>query len=156
MFAVRLSLKKSKKLLFIAVAALVLTAVCAFAAVNLFEKPRDTAQSGKTGSYSLNVQNGGYSAFFAQIGLQTGDTPQSEKTVLIPGEFDEVYSAYNELQQAAGLDLTPYKGTEAKLLTFPLNSGKADFAVLLVKHGRVIGGHLTNGEYGSEMLPLTE
>ena len=38
----------------------------------------------------------------------------------------------------------------------PLATPKDNNAVLLVYKNRVIGGHITNGEYGSKNLPLVD
>ena len=157
MFVVRFSVKNTKRLFFAALALIIaLAAVCVTATVIMLEKPRCTARSEGAGEYSLNVEKGRYEAFFSQLGLNVDEAHATEKNVIIPAEFDEVYTEYNELQKAAGLDLEPFKGKQASLLTFPLNGGAAEYAVILVCDGQVIGGHLTDGEYGSEMLPLTQ
>ena len=74
--------------------------------------------------------------------------------IRIPPEFDAVYEEYNDLQLRSGRDLSGAKGKTALKLTFELTGESARYAVLLVRDGRVIGGHLTNGEYGGEYLPL--
>lgn len=157
MFAIQFSIKQSKKKLIIfAALGAVLAVICVAATVSILEKPRDTAKSDSRGEYSLDVKNGDFSAFFSQLGIDSESAPESEQSVRIPDEFDEVYNEYNELQKKAGLDLSAYKGKQAKQLKFRLKNGAADYAVLLVTDNRVIGGHLTNGEYKSKMLPLTE
>lgn len=157
MFAVQFSVKNSKKLFFIALAMITALAVaCVAAAVITLEKPSYTAHSDSAGDYSLLIKNGDYGAFFSQLGLHIDEEQKTEKSVTIPNDFDEVYSDYNELQKAAGLDLSGFKGSQASLLTFPLKDGAEGYAVILVCKDRVIGGHLTNGEYGSKMLPLTD
>ena len=40
----------------------------------------------------------------------------------IPEEFDEVYDSYNQIQQAQGLDLAPYKGKRATLYTYEITN----------------------------------
>ena len=157
MFAVRFSLKKTKRLFFIALAVIAaLTAACTAAAVITREKPRYTAHSEGAGNYCLLIEKGRYEAFFSQLGLSIDEAGKTEKSVVIPAEFDEVYTEYNELQKTAGLDLEPFKGKQASLLTFPVSGGAANYVSILVCGGQVIGGHLTDGEYGGEMLPLTQ
>lgn len=158
LFALNLSVKridlkklvKHKKLIFAAVAVLILAAAAAF----IFSLPSGTAESEGGAKYSTVVTDEDYAAFFSQLGIDAEEKPAEEKTVIVPYEFNAVYSEYNELQKQAGLDLYPYRGTEARRLVFPLKNGKARLAVLLVREGRVIGGHLTNGEYGSKDMPL--
>ena len=157
MFAIQFSLKQSKKkLIIIAAICTVLAAICVTATVKILEKPRNKAQSNKSGEYSLVVKDNDFRAFFLLLGIDSESTPESEQSVRIPDEFDEVYNEYNELQKKAGLDLSLYKGKQAKQFKFKIKNGAADYAVLLVLNNRVIGGHLTNGEYKSKMLPLTE
>ena len=157
MFAIQFSVKQSKKkIIMLAVIGAVLAAICVAATVNILEKTCDTAKSDSRGEYSLDVKNVDFSAFFSQLGIDSESAPESEQSVRIPDEFDEVYNEYNELQKKAGLDLSAYKGKQAKQLKFRIKNGAADYAVLLVTNNRVIGGHLTNGEYKSKMLPLTE
>lgn len=155
MFAVPVSLKKTKKI-GLAVAATVLAVICVVATVRILDRPRDTATSAAGKQYALAVERDGYAAFFRQIGIAAAEKPLMEKTVRIPDVFDAVYAAYNDLQKQAGLDLAPYRGLQARLLTFRTDAPVNGFATLLVKDGRVIGGHLSDGEYGSRQYPLTE
>ena len=74
--------------------------------------------------------------------------------VTIPADFDAVYEEYNGLQLQNGHDLRNYKGKTAWQYIFSLAHHDASYAVLLVRDGAVIGGHLTNGEYGGDYLPL--
>ncbi len=126
---------------------------CTVLSVCRRDTPKSSAKAGDR-EYSTVIKDGGYSAFFAQLGLDADNAPVTEKAVTIPDGFNQTYEAYNVLQKHAGLDLSPYKGKRATLMTFQLRGAAANTAVLLVKDGRVIGGHLTNGEYGSEDLPL--
>ena len=157
MFAIQFSVKQSKKkIIMLAVIGAVLAAICVAATVNILEKTCDTAKSDSRGEYSLDVKNGDFSAFFGKLGIDSDNAPESEQSVRIPEEFDEVYNEYNELQKKSGLDLSIYKGKQAEQLKFRIKNGAVNYAVLLLIDNRVIGGHLTNGEYKSEMLPLTE
>ena len=157
MFAVKVSVKKAKWLFFVVLALIAaLTAACVTAAVITREKPRYSAHSEGAGDYSLLIEKGRYEAFFSQLGINVDEARATEKSVIIPVVFDEVYTEYNELQKAAGLDLEPFKGRQASLITLPLIGGKVEYASILVCGGQVVGGHLTDGEYGGEMLPLTQ
>ena len=103
MFAIQFSVKQSKKkLILLAAIGAVLAAICIAATVNILEKPRDTAKSDSCGEYSLDVKNGDFSAFFGQLGIDSDNAPESEQSVRIPEEFDEVYNEYNELQKNRG------------------------------------------------------
>ena len=156
MFAFRVSLKNVKRL---AVTAAVLACAAAvigtIAVMRSIDTPRDTAETKQTGSYSLIVGDNGFDSFFAQLHIKANIDGMTEQTVVIPEEFNDVYTAYNAVQQRAGLDLSAYKGQQARQITAPVQSDRADIAVLLIIKGRVIGGHLTSRAYGSEVLPLT-
>ena len=150
MLALQFSLKKSKIITAVlAVVGTILAIVCFTATVRLLDKPSQSVNG-----LSLNVENGDYQAFFGQLGIEADTDNISRKSVTIPCEFKKTYEEYNELQKRSGLDLSRYRGEKAELLTFPVKSDKAGFASVLVCKGRVIAGHLTNGEYGGEMLPL--
>lgn len=92
-------------------------------------------------------------SFLAGLGC-TDFEPVAEENVKIPAEFDEVYTRYNDIQAQSGFDLRPYRGKTVSRRTYALRGADTDYAVLLVANGKVIGGHLTNGEYGGEDQPL--
>ena len=56
--------------------------------------------------------------------------------------------------KSLGFDLEPYRGKTADMLVYTLGGDSPACAVMLLCGGKVIGGHLTDGEYGSENLPL--
>lgn len=95
-------------------------------------------------------------AFLAERGIEADfDKAESEK-IIIPDDFNSIYEKYNDLQTQNGFDLRPYKGKRAEKVTVELAGGKPRFAVLLVVKDKVIGAHLTNGEYGDENLSLSD
>lgn len=155
MFVLNFRVAPSKKLAVFFSAASLLTAVvciiCMTAVQNSFP---DTATCDEIGSYSLKASNEKEGIdFLSQFGLNAEKAVDSCE-VKIPTEFNQTYAQYNELQNQIGLDLEKYKGQTAQKITYRLNDGDAQFAVLLVCKKKVIGAHLTNGEYGSKNLPL--
>ena len=88
-----------------------------------------------------------------RIGAEQAELLESSR-VTIPEEFDAVYEEYNALQKRVGLDLSESRGWEVLKSVYAVKNKKADYAVILAGNGRVIGGHLTDGEYGGEYLPL--
>lgn len=94
--------------------------------------------------------------FLEQFGVETADAKPEKRSVVIPSDFNKYYEEYNELQKKIGLDLGKFKGKEVTEITVPLEKPKDNNAVLLVYKNRVIGGHITNGEYGSKNLPLVD
>ena len=89
-------------------------------------------------------------AFLSQYGWDVREEPVKVEEVLIPNEFDDVYTNYNEIQLKQGFDLNPYKGCRAKrwtytILNYPDSDGiqPTDGSVranLLIYDGVVIGG----------------
>ena len=130
-----------------------IAAVIAAAVVSLAFFRMTGATQESVGNISLSAENG-CAEFLKQLNLTADAAKTEKKKITVPSEFNEVYAAYNELQAAAGLDLTPYRGREAELLSVPLKNSEEAYAVLLVHGGRVIGGHLTSGKYGDEIKPL--
>ena len=79
---------------------------------------------------------------------------ERKRHITIPKTFNHTYEAYNELQRQGGFDLEPYRGKNVDMLVYTLSGDSPAYAVVLLCGGKVIGGHLTDGEYGSENLPL--
>ncbi len=99
-------------------------------------------------------------AFLKQFGYNVKAEPDSINEVLIPSEFDDVYTQYNELQKQAGLNLEDYKGCTAKKWTYTVTN-YPDYtdkecikANILVYKGKVIGGDICSVELNGFMLPL--
>lgn len=83
-------------------------------------------------------------AFLAKYGYTVEATPIETVEVTIPKEFDKVFSAYNELQKAEGLDLGRYKGKKLtrytyKVTNYPSYDGDV-YASLLIYKNKVVGG----------------
>ncbi len=89
-------------------------------------------------------------AFLTQFGWKIDPTPAEIKTVTIPGEFDKVFAAYNELQKAQGLNLSKYKNREVTRYTFRVTNYEgyegAVLANVLVFRNRVIGGDICSAD----------
>lgn len=82
--------------------------------------------------------------FLRGFGWEIEEKPLEICEVVIPKEFDEVYSAYNEIQKDQGYNLLKYKGKTATMYTYKvLNhpSGETETrANVLVYKEKVIGG----------------
>jgi hypothetical protein len=90
--------------------------------------------------------------FLSQFGWQVDETKQEVCEVIIPEEFDDVYSSYNEMQLSQGFDLTRYAGERVKKWTYTVTNypgyeNKICIrANLLVFDGKVIGGDICSVE----------
>ena len=96
--------------------------------------------------------------FFAHFGWEISEEPVEVKEVVIPEEFDETYTSYNELQKSQGFNLEKYKNTRVKswsyeILNYPgyENSDGLIRGTLLTCDGNVIGGDICNIELGGFM-----
>lgn len=84
--------------------------------------------------------------FLKQFGWEVEKTPLNETKVVVPSEFDTVFSGYNELQKKQGLDLSKYKKKEVTRYTYLITNydgydGRV-FASLIVYRNKVIGGDI--------------
>lgn len=98
-------------------------------------------------------------SFLSQFGWQINEDPLEVTEVLIPAEFDETYTKYNQLQKDEnGLDLSKYSGRRVKRWTYEIcnypgyeNTQGIIRANLLVYDGRVIGGDVCSIELNGFM-----
>lgn len=156
MFVFNFKMKSSKiPIIFFAVMSAAAAIVCIACMTKMQGKPPSSATCDEIGTYTLQAGNTEEQCLFLE---QFGFEPYSENfqssEVIIPSEFNTVYDEYNELQKKVGLDLSKYKGKNVQKVTYPLKNTDNETAVLLVFRDTVIGGHITNGEYGEDNKPL--
>lgn len=92
-------------------------------------------------------------AFLSQYGWKIDEDPVEVSEVIIPSEFNETYSSYNEIQKAQSMDLEAYKGQRVKKWVYevknypgyPADNGCIR-ATMLVFDGLVIGGDVSSIE----------
>ncbi len=86
--------------------------------------------------------------FISTYGWEVKQEPDEVREVVIPAEFDEVYTNYNSIQTAQGLDLTPFKGQRVKKWTYTVTNYpgyETEDCIkinILVYEGCVIGGDI--------------
>ncbi len=101
-------------------------------------------------------------AYLRQLGYEVDEAWIRVQEIQLPVEFDETLSAYNELQQKAGDDLSPYRGRRVKCWTYTVrNYPVADGvqANLYEYNNRIIGGDIssvTAEGFSHGLLPLAE
>ena len=94
-------------------------------------------------------------SFLKQFGWVVDTENEVQRTVTLPTRADAVYDAFHQLQQAQGLDLSPYDGTQVQAYTYRIlnypDSSLNVFAELLVRQDKVIGGEIyATGEQSFE------
>lgn len=87
------------------------------------------------------------SEYLTSLGWQYDDQC-TQKQVLIPSEFNQVYTDYNAIQKSQGFDLEQYKGKTATIYTYTITNYEDDdstiIADLMVYEGVLIASDLCN------------
>jgi len=132
-------------------------AVIAAVAVLVSAAGRETSETSKMETRKETVEfkniktNNDRVAFLTSFGWDVNQTPLEIEEVTIPKEFDDVYSAYNELQKYQNCDLSKYKGKKVKRYTYEvLNYPTGEQGVcanLLLYKNRIIGGDVCSSNY---------
>ena len=92
-------------------------------------------------------------SFLSQFGWKINEDPVEVTEVIIPSEFNDTYSQYNEIQKNQSMNLEPYKGKRVKKWVYEVKNypGYAEEsgcirATLLIYEGLVIGGDISSLE----------
>ena len=98
-------------------------------------------------------------AFLAGQGWQVSTEPLEILEVIIPKEFDDIYTKYNEMQQEQGFDLSGEAGRRCKRYAYRIeNYPGVDEPVrahVLVYKDKIIGGDISSEIAGSFMHGFT-
>ena len=145
MFVISVKSSKIKIILFSVFVLLVLVASV------LFFAEKQTSSALSEGAISIRASDEKQRIqFLSQFGWDFDTEPVEVKEIIIPNEFDEVYSEYNELQKKQSFDLEDYKGAAAKKWTYNINNfpgyeNKKDYvqANIIVYNGNVIAADIT-------------
>lgn len=88
--------------------------------------------------------------FLSQFGWNVDAEPAEVKEIIIPYEFDKVYTEYSDLQKKQGFDVEKYKGQIVKKWTYNVNNfpgyeNKTGYvkANLLIYNGNIIAADIT-------------
>lgn len=93
-------------------------------------------------------------AFLTSFGWQVDAEPAETREVMIPAEFNDVYTTYNVMQKAQGFDLKPYAGETCTQYKYKINNYPNEpevYATLLVRAGIIIGGDVACSEVNGFM-----
>lgn len=137
------SLKANKKriLAFLVLAAVVVGA-CIFLRMDGQQEPEEPQEiTGETNEERV--------AYLQSFGWQVETQAAETREVMIPGEFNDVYTTYNAMQQAQGFDLLPYAGqvcTQYKYRITNYPDQTEVYATLLVYGRIIIGGDVACSE----------
>ena len=88
-------------------------------------------------------------AFLQSFGWQVQAQPSDTRQVMIPVQFNDVYTAYNVMQRAQGFDLKPYAGQVCTQYLYHIENypGETEvYATLLVYGEEIVGGDVSCAE----------
>ena len=97
--------------------------------------------------------------FLKNYGIEVQADPTEILEVTVPGEFDGVYSKYNEMQKVEGLDLEKYHNKQVKRYTYIVTNLDYDgtvYANLLVYKNNIIGGDICTADVNGFVRGFTE
>jgi len=158
MFIFSVRSRKFKKIA--AVAAVVIAAVVMFFVFKGCVDPSaDECSSAGEASLDMSASDDeGRLRFIKSLGWTVRADSAEVCEVLIPSEFDEVYTEYNKIQLGQGTDLTDYAGKRVKKWTYDVTNydGYAPDSGciklnLLILDGKVIGGDVCSVELNGFM-----
>lgn len=129
--------------------ALVLILISVVFVSSKFTSSTAYAKEGSTNYERINYLN--------SINCKVQEEIISQKEIVIPDEFSDVYERYNGLQLEAGFNLVPFKGAAATLYTYKVSEYKNiknAYVNLIVCNSKIIGGDIFTTELNGQMLPL--
>lgn len=88
-------------------------------------------------------------SFLQSFGWEITTDPAETREVMIPAEFNDVYTTYNVMQKAQGFDLKPYAGQVCTQYKYKINNYPDEtevYATLLVYGEEIIGGDVACAE----------
>ena len=120
MFVFSLKAANIKKMLLIVLAAiLILTG--AFVLLKRGGESKSTVKNGMNLKAETAEER---IAFLSQFGYEVTQDPLKVEEIIIPEEFDETYTQYNEIQKTQNFDLEKYKGCRVKKWTYEVTNYK--------------------------------
>ena len=100
-------------------------------------------------------------AYIQKFGWEIDPEPTEVQEVIIPSEFDDVLTKYNDLQQKQGFDLGKYKGKRLKRWTYEVTNYPGDKktgvrASIYIYNNKVVGGDVSSVELDGFMHELNK
>lgn len=145
MFIMSMKLEKRKMLVWsMVVVGLILVLICVWMMLKNKDSKKDSAFSCKNNAERVE--------FLESYGWQVSEEPIEVMEVILPAEFDETYTKYNEMQKAQGLDLTSFLGKRTKRWTYKVlnypNDDSEIHANVIIYEDRVIAGDICSVTLG--------
>ncbi|WP_073076113.1 DUF4830 domain-containing protein [Sporobacter termitidis] len=157
MFIFTAKFNKKKAVLAVLILAAVLIAVILIA--GSISRSSNAKNAKETAALSAVVKNNDQRVkYLNSLGWEVDKNPLEEQQVVIPREFSDVYTKYNEIQTQQGFDLSKYGGIEAKrytykVLNYPETTGNV-VADIIVYRNEVIAGDVQSNALDGFMVGL--
>lgn len=152
LFVIALSFRFNKKRLFYICAILFFLLTLSFFLFNGKGKSTYPAPTSKNQSESISTDD--KIAFLSKFGWEVDPNPIEIFELIIPFEFNDTYTNYNDMQKQQGFDLSKYKGKCCKRFVYSIknypNSNKVR-ANILTFDGKIIGGDISSVEINGFM-----
>ena len=114
------------------------------------EVPGTSVSAAESVTYDNVKTNEDRISFLSQFGWTVEAEPCEEQKVTIPSEFDSVFTGYNDIQKAQGLDLSAYSKREMNRYTYVVTNYEGYeglvYANLLVYKDRVVAGDICSAD----------
>ncbi len=154
MFIFTTKLTKKKLIGAIVISGVLLVAIIALLATNSSDEA-----STQTNATVKNIKtNDDRVAYLSGLGWDVSSEPEETQEVLIPSEWDEIFTAYNEMQKLTGFDLDKLKNKKVMRYTYKLNNYPSDngdvYATVLVYKKMIVGGDIQSRRLDGFMTGL--
>jgi len=141
MFMFTAKLNKGKAIMIVLLLAVIIAAIILLAHI-----PGGDVGAAETAASGPVKTNADRIAYISGYGWEVSEKAIEEQTIVIPREFGDVYSEYNDIQLAQGFDLSRYSGREAVRYTYEVTNyptGEENVvADIIVYRGEVIAGDI--------------
>ena len=88
------------------------------------------------------------------LGIKLANDDFTQKQVIIPQTFNNVYEKYNNLQLQAGFNLKNYRGKQVTIFTYNIDSQTV--VNLMIYKNKLIGGDISSLKIDGNMTELKE
>ena len=115
----------------------------------------DTSKNSMKINYKNIKTNEDRINFLKQFGWEINPEPVEAVEIIIPKEFDAIYTKYNDVQKAQSLNLEKYKNKAVKRYTYEITEYPGYrgtvYVNLLIYKEKVIGGDICSAEINGFM-----
>lgn len=112
-----MSMKMSKKQIITLIVVIVFIILGLFVGLKVLTESKSSGSKSTETSLEFSTQED-IKNYIKSFGWEIEENPVEVVDVLVPNEFSDVYTNYNQIQKQQGFDLEKYKGKKATRYTF--------------------------------------